>query len=166
MKKAATDVYGAGVRGSAYVPFDHSLVAEPPMGHRAIVMLDALPPEIASRYANLAALLLPEDRQPGGHTALCRRFDQVMGPSGEWALYLRRPEVRSLWELAPEEDAICTMAIAAVEKSSGVALRKINMSVPFNTVACTVDELMGHPVDYGLVGGGRAMSMHGLRRFT
>ena len=68
-------------------------------------------------------------------------------------MYLRRPGVRSLWVLAPEEDAVCTMAIAAVEKSSGDALRKINMSVPFNTVACTVDELMGYPVDYGLVGG-------------
>ena len=137
------------LRSAVCVPFIASDVAEPPIDHQAIPMLSVLPEAVAQRYARPDALLLPESEIAGGFGALCRRFDKVMGPKQEWRRYLSRPEVWPLWELAPEREALATLSVAAVEKKSGTQLRKMLMSVPFNTVCTSVEGLMDEDVDYG-----------------
>jgi phage tail sheath gpL-like len=64
---------------------------------------------------------------------------------------LNRLDIRSLWNLAPADDAVATAAVAAVLKNNGVDPRKILQSMPLNNIVVSPGELMRDEVDYGLL---------------
>ena len=49
-KRDGASEYGLWRRAPQYAPFEASLIAEPPLGHKPVPMLSALPPEVAQRY--------------------------------------------------------------------------------------------------------------------
>ena len=53
-----------------------------------------------------------------------------------------------------DEDCTATCTIAAVPKKDSDELRKILMIVPFNTVAESVESLIGEPPQYGMQAAG------------
>ena len=144
---------------SKYVPFVADRIAEPPVGAASVNMLDVLPEEVACFYRDIT-LMFP---QPEGRDMelrdLNRRFCKVLGHHHQYIVYLRRREVQDLFSLELPEDVLGAVSLAAVEKSSGDMLRKILMCVPFNTLACTVQELIHKPPPYGLLGCGALSQM-------
>ena len=62
-----------------------------------------------------------------------------------------------LWELIREEEAICTLTVAAVEKKGSSPTdrktRKILMTCPFNEVAIALLAALGQAFDYGVQAG-------------
>ena len=153
-KQADADTYGPWGSGPKYVPFRAALIAEPPIEHAVIPLMEALPPLVAARYANIEDLLLPAAEAAEALKGInLYAYDTILGDRAEFAKYLWRPEAQLLWELIPEEECLSTVSVAAVAKKSGHMLRKIIMSVPFNTKTRTPSQIMGSAVDYGLLGG-------------
>jgi len=154
LTRQSGDGYSTWVRGPVYAPFISDLIAEPPLGHSPVPMLEFLPEQVAEKYVDVADILRDRGSHVGCYTAHERgHFDSILGERREWLRYLRRPEAQALWRLRPAEEARATLSVAAVEKSSGTALRKILMSIPFNEACLTPSEVMGSRCDYGLVGG-------------
>jgi len=151
--KQAGDGYCGWARGPVYVPFVAARIAEPPLGHTPVDMLSALPPEVARRYHDLGALLKDGGTSAERYTAHERgHFDSILGSRSEWIKYLRRKECQALWVLRPAGEARATLSVASVAKSTGDALRKILMSIPFNEACVSPEALMDGECDYGLVG--------------
>ena len=134
-------------------PFVAHLVKEPPANHSHVDMLSALPSEYRHYYEDGSKMIPPEESWPSDHIEVSKRYDKVMGPPDEWIKYLRRPEVRQLWTLAPSAEARATLTVAAVPKKTPPDLRKILMIVPFNYIAFSVESMLGTRFDYGLLGG-------------
>ena len=150
-KKMMDEVYCRVEALASYVPFNAELVSEPAKGAAKVSMLEALPENIARRYAS-PELLLNNDMLPTVQE-LNKRYCKVLGRKSEWISYLHREDVRDLWELMPVEDTRASVSVACVPKKDGHLQRKILMSIPFNVWSVPVAELMQGPVDYGLAGG-------------
>ena len=58
-----------------------------------------------------------------------------------------------MWELAPAQEALATLSVAAVLKANGRDLRLFLMSVPFNLLLRPLREVLGEEPAYGLDGG-------------
>jgi hypothetical protein len=57
--KRCNQEYGSS-KLQVYVPFVASLVAEPPVGHKVVDMLEALPPHGGACYSSPSALFVSE----------------------------------------------------------------------------------------------------------
>ena len=157
-RREGEDGYGRSVRLPTYIPFEGARMAEPG-DHQPVDMLRWLPSNLAEIYGNEKKMMRPGACDDPVLQSLCRRYDSVLGPRSEWIAYLGRACVRPLWELAPAAAARATMSVAAVGKKDGHELRKILMSVPFNQMMFTPQELLGEDLDYGLDGGAAVTQM-------
>ena len=77
-----------------------------------------------------------------------------MGPKSEYASYLARPDIRSLWCLEPASSAKGRCSYACVPKRSGHELRKILQVCPMNDAMWDVEHCIGADPAYGLQGCG------------
>ncbi len=87
-------------------------IAEPPPPHRAIPMLEVMPPELAAAYGDSRRVFKAEADLPQPFDQLCRRYSRFGGPRSEWTKYLRRPVARELWHFAPACAAAATVSVA------------------------------------------------------
>jgi len=152
-RNSSAETYMHTPNVTPYVPFVADQMAEPSLDAGVVPMLEASPPEIATKYMDVQQMLLPREQIPLDPRKVGRRYRQVLGPRTEWIRYLQRPEVEPLWELLESSQVRATLSVAAVPKSGKPGLRKILMSVPFNNLAGTPAQLLWAEVDYGLAGG-------------
>ena len=81
------------------------------------------------------------------------RYCKVVGRRSEWVRYLRRPDVRHMWELRPASETVFRFSVAVVSKKDPPWLRKLAQCVPVNAATLAPGELNGiDNLDYGLVG--------------
>ena len=87
-------------------------MAEPPLGHGVVDMIDALPSQAAALYAQPGRVFCSPDAIPPDFGALNRRYSQIQDAPKEWEKYLSRREVWDLWALRPAEEAAGLLAVA------------------------------------------------------
>ena len=124
LTRVSIDDYAVRLKGDRYVPFESSLVKEPPVGTAPIRMLEALPADIAVRYRNIEDLLRPGDDASTALEELNRRYCSALGERTQWVKYLNRSDAQPLWALRPAHTVRGRLTIAAVRKKTGVDQRK------------------------------------------
>ena len=147
-KRSHADLYGSIHTGPCYLPFKADKMAEPPVHHPVIDLLEALPANVSERYGVFDYVMRPAaeveaaDRKYRGGA-----YDSILGDRKEYVKYFQRSEAQLLWDLIPEEQALSTLSVAAVANISGTALWKILMCVPFNEKTRSPSEVVGYPVE-------------------
>ena len=139
-------------QSNTYVPVEGDRVAEPSLQSEVVHLLEELPSNLVKLYASPSGLFKSEADQILKQQNRC--FARFMGDRSEYKKYMARPEVRSLWKLAPVEQAKGRCSFACVPKRSGAELRKILQVCPMNDAMLDVEAVIGKKPNYGLQGGG------------
>ena len=142
----------------AYVPLKGIMVAEPPPSDPPVMMMEALPARVAELYSDMSKMLRSGEEAQEEMRGLNRQYNRVLGSRKEYRAYFARPDVRPLWDLIPEEEALGHCSFATVPKRNSEDQRKILMVVPFNTLAVAVSVLLGCEPEYGMQGQARSAS--------
>ena len=148
-----------------YTDFQSHLIAEPPLGSPVVHMQEVVSAAAYAHYVDLDSLLRERQLPDKDLQLFNRRFNKVLGERREFVQYLQRREVQDLWALELPCNVRATASIASVAKRSGTMLRKIVMCCPFNEALPSVDDMLGEPAPYGLLGPGALSQVRTSRDF-
>ena len=116
MRKTAAEVYDGKSAYASYVPFNASLVAEPPAGTTTVNLLQVLPWNVAQSYGDVQNLLREEPECDEVRARLRGRYCSCLGPRGQWERYLHREDVQDMWHYDLSTATRATASVAAVMK--------------------------------------------------
>ena len=113
-----------GDQDAKYVNLIAAKIAEPSCPEKKVVMLDALPPEVASFYSCEEKVLQEGGSEPDELNALAKVSRGIGGARSQYVAYFNRPEIKPLWNWIKDGDQKATMGFKAVTKKDG-SQRKI-----------------------------------------
>ena len=155
LKEDRVDRYGTAER--ATTP-QTELIAErvdEPSSGRHVLMLEALPPEEASFYAEEHHVVDAQGKSDILFTEIEDRYGFVGGSYKEYAAYFLRQDVRHLWEFETHENVRAIAGFSCVTKKSG-RLRKFLMQRSANYMLSDVRARASQ----GMLGGSALGSLH------
>ena len=102
-----------------------------PTTSRSIPLLEVLPPDDAAFYASESHVVSWEAK-----LEIEAHYGFIGGQKSEWIKYLRRPDVRCLWDCALPDDVEAISGVSCVPKKNQVDQRKLIMSCAANDAFC------------------------------